>query len=784
MIAFPGPRPASADWRRLAVLAAFALLTALVVAICVPINPRMPSSGLDPSWVLGMGVAVAKKLALGKDLIFTFGPLPSLYTFSYNQYSYQLIVSLSVYISIATAFLIAYLLSGSLLLIGFALYIFLFIVISPDALYAFYGVLYFFYLERAFLTADRSRHVGMVLLAIPLAIFPLVKGSFIVSAFGYIAFSLLMLVIRRRYWATALLAGTYAVAVPALWTLSGQHFPDLWGYFASMMPIIGGYSEAMASNGPVEHVLLYLLATVLMGAALRSALGGRRPEFWTGAIGLGFFLFLSFKAGFVRHDGHALAASTALCLVLPLLYARIGDRWMRNWWAHAAVVAYVLLAAFIIQVRYAGSSPMAMLSRASDRLRTVEAGMPLVFGKRNLDADYAAALANIRRAAPLRSLDGTTDIYPYDQAQLIASGNDWDPRPILQSYSAYEPILAELDRQHLIGPEAPDNIVFGLKPIDGRIPSLEDGVSWLEMMSRYTLKDFDGTFTYLRRRPDGGHEIDQTVLPVQNYRLGQSFPVPHTGDPVFAKIDIHPTGFGKFVNALFKIPSLVMTMTMADGSTRAYRAVSSMMSTGFVISPMVNNTQTFAFLVSGNQDVLRGDKVVSAEIDVPLSWLHLWNARFTVQYGIVHPERQNIPATMTSKMDRGFAATTESTQACNGVIDYVNGKLLGSSREAEAARVLTLNGWLAGAEGIAGVPEKVLVRVTFSDGSSAFYETYRTPRDDVKRHLKNRTMADVGYSAIIDLTDRLRVVSLVIVAAHEKTLIGCNNLSVALKAPM
>ncbi len=64
------------------IIGAFFVMT--VLAIFVPFYPSMPSSGLDPSWVLDMNQAVSQGFNFGEDIIFTYGPYASIYTKAYH----------------------------------------------------------------------------------------------------------------------------------------------------------------------------------------------------------------------------------------------------------------------------------------------------------------------------------------------------------------------------------------------------------------------------------------------------------------------------------------------------------------------------------------------------------------------------------------------------------------------------------------------------------------------------------------------------------------------------
>jgi hypothetical protein len=60
------------------------LAICLTVLFSVPFAPQMPRPGLDESWRYAMNEAVAQHLSFGKDIVFTFDPLASVYTGLYH----------------------------------------------------------------------------------------------------------------------------------------------------------------------------------------------------------------------------------------------------------------------------------------------------------------------------------------------------------------------------------------------------------------------------------------------------------------------------------------------------------------------------------------------------------------------------------------------------------------------------------------------------------------------------------------------------------------------------
>src|ERR1700683_2221542 len=62
----------------------YIFLSIAVLAVFIPLNPRMPSRGVDASWQFAMNQAVSRHLSFGKDIMFTYGPYASLCTRTYD----------------------------------------------------------------------------------------------------------------------------------------------------------------------------------------------------------------------------------------------------------------------------------------------------------------------------------------------------------------------------------------------------------------------------------------------------------------------------------------------------------------------------------------------------------------------------------------------------------------------------------------------------------------------------------------------------------------------------
>ena len=403
----------------------------------VPLLPNMPGDGLDPSWVYGMNEAVAQGMSFGKDVIFTLGPYASVYTKTYHPATDNLMIlgslllaisfTVAAYLNFRTASGILKL--GILAVLGAAAY-------DRDGLFLFYPMLVglqFFNLSRAF---DSKRKVGIaevslnLSLLVPFGLLLLIKGSFlisslIISALSFVLFS------RRGVWGIcALIVVIPLASLVVFWLLSGQEIVDLPYYLIGLFPIIGGYTEAMAISGdPIEYLLYMAAASALLFCIVNGVQASAYDKLVVFLMFL-LILFLTFKAGFVRHDNHAVASATMILLAALLVRALFVTQ------ASLSALLVCLVAWAYIDAEYTKTSTSSIKEDIKNTYASSLAGVILrIEDPEALTRMFNDRVAEINRRGAIPSLNGTVDIYSHDQSYLISSGNKWSPRPIFQSYS-------------------------------------------------------------------------------------------------------------------------------------------------------------------------------------------------------------------------------------------------------------------------------------------------------------------------------------------------------------
>lgn len=176
----------------------FVILLALFIFMIVSFAPAMPTAGLDPSWRLAMNVAANRGMTFGHDVIFTYGPLARIETHLYSPGLQTLPTLLETMLAASFAFMIWTIFDGRPVRTTVAVAIVAMYFVPLGTLFLSYGLFYVFSLKALMDRDGPKGDVPAVLLAIPFAIPPLIKGTFLIASFFYIFLAVVFMALRRR----------------------------------------------------------------------------------------------------------------------------------------------------------------------------------------------------------------------------------------------------------------------------------------------------------------------------------------------------------------------------------------------------------------------------------------------------------------------------------------------------------------------------------------------------------------------------------------------------------
>lgn len=705
-----------------------------------PCEFAFPVDRLDPSWAWALSFFSQEHLAFGREVIYNFGPLADLYTKYYNPYHSGLFAVVNSGIVLLLTKMVFDLSVERLLkekiavcgLLGLCLWL-CNSEIFPDVFYQIYCLVFVLWGFRA---ADRQARkkqpLELCTCALPLVLMVLMKGTFFFAATISIFVVAIWMLHRKAYSQVVILGLTLVTATLTVWGLCKQPVLGLTDYIVHMVRMSSAYLDGMSLTGAHLHIYAYLVFVALVPVfsfdkkrKLLSILFVCCSE---------LFLFLGAKHGFGRHDGHAGLASAMVTSVLLAIFLFINSAgWKR--FAVAAVVSAIC-------VKIIGYGYPDNLLRYS--VMPFKAAWTLAFDRQALNERYAATVQGIRGRYEVGAISGTVDVYNYNNSVALASTGIYTPRPIFQSYQAFDGYFAE-ENLKFLEKKAPDNILFRVETIDGRYPTLDDGISWPSIFSNYDLNSIHNGYLFLKKKNQLFQTKEMISIRTVQTGFGQSIAVP-SDDIVFVKLRFKKTFLGRLATLIFKTTNVFIKIKTQDGQKHTYRLIPRMTETGFYLSPLIRGNEEILNLYADRPTPANAVTSLELQTDHP-GWF--WEKDVEVEF-LTHKPFLLSEAFVAnwkeshSVVELPMGMRARSTESMKGYVDSVTvGPVLKLQNQLEGLRLTSIVGWFF---------DKVMpsnaqrVIVLQQEGQRVILKVKDVQRQDVADYFHDTTVVNAGYS--------------------------------------
>ena len=647
----------------------YVVLALFMLLYLMPVNPGMPSSGLDPSWSNVINYAFINNMSFGKDLVFTYGPLGSFrfpgYVYAESSYYPAIVLSIFIALIVATSL---FMITRKINLLGKTLGIIaIFTGLINDGLFFWYLIPILFVIITFEKDNEKIYKTLSFLLLAVLSFSILIKFSHFPTAIlsvlfvdGYFYYKF-----KQKIPLYTLLFFAFMIL---FYTLSGQNIFDFYDYFIGSFNTLSGYSEAMNmffSSWKIYLLLILIFFIVMYSFLIEIFFENRSLKLFLFSLTASLILFMAFKQGFVRHYG--VTAFSGLSLVMGLFYLYYYEYFKNNIYKFIANSLLILsiIFSFTIMGFYKINTILApyIIDKINSGLPTKEVFKSInrdkfvlvsqmtnfhdfyykikdfhkIFDSNRiveLNQEYKNSMNSIKEKIDLSGISGTVDIYPWDQSYIIANELKYQPRPLFQSYSVYTPKLIENNIEFLRSEKAPDNILFQIKEIDERLPSTMESASWIEILKRYETVGLKNNFLHMKKRITPrviNFKNTQTI----NSKFNEIVNTPY--DNAFVKIKFKKSLFGSIINTLFKSPILWIKLEFSDGSTIQKRIIPQISSSGFILTPYIDNIYDFHMYEIGKDS---GKRVESFKIINEQDCCY--NENFDVTFEEINIEKESL----------------------------------------------------------------------------------------------------------------------------------------------
>lgn len=484
----------------------------LVVALAIltwPITSVLAAPGLDNSWGVGLSLAIARGLAFGRQVVFTYGPLGLVATpraVTGGTLILGLLGAAAIQLALVAVVLrvlrerLPWPIAAVITLLGVSVIVTTGLPALDEIAFGLVAIALTQPPARARQAARTLAFAGGVLAALALLI-KLNDGG---GAVAIVAVGLLGGVSRRRHLAIGAL--TFAVTTIVAWLALGQPLDALPDYLSTGLSLVQGYVDAMGYNvlGPAGqwYALVVILSALSLSAAAWFALAGaplrRRTALVVCVLLVHYFVAREMLVRFEAGHGAAMALLVAIPLLIP---------WRRRQrvtgLAIATALAVVSLAAFGAE----GVSVNAIFDPGGRAGQLVADVNTMISPQQAIESGTVDIQAvDAVPTAIVDDLNGhCVTAEPVEVSAVFAYPSwRWCPVGVMQSYAAYTTQLDNLDATGYANAHSgPDRVLRQVDAtIDGRNPTWESPAAMLSLLCHFKEIARGGQWQALARIPD------------------------------------------------------------------------------------------------------------------------------------------------------------------------------------------------------------------------------------------------------------------------------------------
>jgi hypothetical protein len=596
------------------------ILTAFVIGlVCLTVPTPALDLGVDTSWCAVLQWAHEHGLQFGKDIVFTYGPLGYLLA----PYCLKPPSSWLILINAALCFQIALglcLVAWRLAPIWRLVLLFFFVLTTANAelradLLLDAGL--FCWGLLCLLESGRRQRFCAAAFLLLAAFAALTKVVYLfVAVFSVVVVVLFLLLGNERCVGWAMLPG-FAIAVLGGWLGSGQSLAHLGSFMANAFVISRDYDQAVTLEGlPVLRFWGIVLGVTSVIAVLLRICSAFDPS-WARArlrrvVLLGWvlgLLLLVWKHSLVRMDRlHFFDLAVFAPVAAVALGALPGPASMARTLGRITSLICCLLSLYIIESTFLpGWAPAVaqIFSQFTSHSRWfISPSRCHRLMQPELEARHQEAqLPTVRQ----RAGNGSVDVFGLHQAHALINGLNYTPRPVFQSYVAYNSQLARLNEEYYQSKEAPEYVLFELAGIEHRFPSLDDSLALRTLLANYALAATEKEFLLLKRRNSTVPRLK--LLQEGTIKSGERLDLSHYPEQnLWLEIEVKPTWWGRALKLIYRpLPVRVSVWANSSAGSKPIarrQAAASALAGGFLCSPFFLRTDAVSDFYS-DQSVLR-----------------------------------------------------------------------------------------------------------------------------------------------------------------------------------
>jgi len=570
---------------------------------------EMPLPGIDNSWRIALEIAYQKGLIFGKDIIYTYGPLGRLTQRIAIETSHFELFLYDIFCYANTAYILYFFLPKDTKIIHYLIHFAFFVVISSIFGEWISFLLFFVSIIAGFRFLKNHNHWEL-----SLALLMGIINFFIKANYGIVAVLFVFVLLIYAFF-TDRLSWTYMLAymsgaILLVFILGYFLKTDILAYLNACLQIIKGYNEAQSvfpyfrAKAVLSSYFIFISFTLLSSIYLIKQVKNKLlleketgdTLFLLGSIAVSLFILL--KYAFVRaDDAHLISFVKNASIPLIFLTFQTKERVLR-YGVWLLVVANILSYFLFYQSIY-GQYNISIISN----LKAKKEILPQYFKEILVKPQHKPKATYPKEALQIIG-KASVDLIPNEASEVYFNGLNYNPRPIMQSYQAYNQYLDKINQEKYLSSNAPSFVIYGIESIDGKYALGDETLTFLALMKKYT-PVFQWENRLLLKNKNQEKKIQWVSKRLKKIKLGQVYEIvpPSIENKIFcvATIKVKYNKFGKWLNFFFQPPHLSMKFMLENGQSKEFTTMPTLLEKGLIINSFTDNVADISQLIETGQ---------------------------------------------------------------------------------------------------------------------------------------------------------------------------------------
>lgn len=540
--------------------------------------------GLDGSWMMAVHWATEKELVFGKEFIFTYGPLGFLVVRLPSTINNLYYVVFDLYILCNIGFILYYILATYKSLISYCI-----IYISIIILGNFYDhnmvmfLLWILLFMIFYCIQHRNTFVLVNIFFITLLLFFIKVNISLVATFFFCSFLTYSWYHKIFSFKKSILLLSLYIAL--IFLFSFILHVNLSGYIVGSLHLIDAYNDAMYVPFKLESTI-FIAALFIIG--LYFSIFIKKLIFFSKNIWslyvyfvVAATIYIIYKQGFTRLHTEDFFRNISLFIGLLVLFSKESIK--------QTMLMVFLISSFIAFTSIRSATNLFDIDSFISKKENIKSYLLAISNTSQVNDHNLITQRQIPEHIKKQIGNSSVDIVPWEISYIILNKLNYHPRPVIQTYAAYDKYLDNINYERYMSVDAPEYILFKLETIDNRLAFHDETLTKLAILINYQVIDKSWAYLLLKKK-DQPQQNSVVKTETRVFKLGNDISIKESNELQLFSAKIKYSLLGKLWRLFVQAPQLHISLVLEDGSEYTYRAIKPILEGGILINKFIQNS--------------------------------------------------------------------------------------------------------------------------------------------------------------------------------------------------